>query len=215
MKNQKPLLWLAAAILVTGLFTACESEEEGDAASGIVAPVPAVSIQAAPVKHAEKTISPFSFRIAAGSLLERNYAAKIEKDNAKLSRLLVACRENVMEKASFAPAYWIEEMGDTYLRSPTLTDEAGTAFVGWESIFPVLMRIAKESTYIGIQSIHVEMHYLPSSSSEFIRLNEGRKPGDMIDFIGHITCVLVHASDPTTFRVSGELPHRTSCDPIW
>lgn len=215
MKNRKPLLWLAAAILVTVLFTACESEEEGDVASGIVAPDPVASIKAIPVKHTEKTISPFSFRIAPGSLMEKNYAAKIERDNAKLSQLLVACRENVMKKASFAPAYWIEEMGDTYLKNPTLTDEAGTEFIGWESIFPVLMRIAQESTYIGIQSVHVEMHYLPSNSSEFIRLNDGRKPGDVIDFIGHIKAILVHASDPATVRLSGELPHRTSCDPIW
>jgi hypothetical protein len=206
-------MWMAAAILVTAMLSACGPQGQGPLAAVSETQTMGPRTTGAPEKDIPERIRPITFRLKAGTLLERNLAARVQRDNAKLAKLLAEIREAVMEKKDFDARTWSEDMGDTYLKDPTLTLEDRTEFEGWDAVIPQLEKITRESTYFGVQSVHVELEYLPYDSPQYRAINEGREYPDLVDIIAHIKTILVHASDTGTVKMGGDLRHRLSCDP--
>lgn len=206
MKKERAIRWAVAAILAVALFAASAPQDRTGVVPATVTPVTVVP----------EKICPLTYSLAPGSLMSRKYAAKIESDNSKLSQLLAAYRGAVLGKTEFNSDYWIKQMADTYLRNPTLTTEAGERITGWTDILPELLRIINESTYIDVQSVHVQFEYLPYGSEEYLRFNRAiTKPEDQIDFVGHVKTVLAYAPHDDPVTMGGDLPHRRTCDPIF
>ncbi len=203
MKKGRPVKWAVAAFLAVALFAASAPQERAKSET----------ITAAPEK-----ICPLTYSLAPGSLMSKKYAAKIEKDNVRLSQLLADYRASVLGAGDkkFDPGNWVNQMADTYLKNPTLTTETGDKFTGWKEVLPQLERIINASTYLDVQGVHVTFEYLPYGSEDFIRFNRSiREPGEQIDFIGHIKTVLAYAPHDDPVTMEGELPHRRTCDPIY
>lgn len=209
MKKERSIGWAVAAFLTVALFAASAPQEMTG-----VAPVTGTPVTVVPEK-----ICPLTYSLSPGSLMSKRYAAKIERDNSKLSQLLAAYRGSVLEDKKFEkfdPTYWIKQMDDTYLKNPTLTTETGSKLTGWREILPELLRIINASTYIDVQSVHVQFEYLPYGSEEYLRYNRtATNPEDQIDFIGHVKTVLAYAPHDDPVTMEGNLPHRRTCDPLW
>jgi hypothetical protein len=206
MKKERSIRWAVAAILAVGLFAASAPQDRARVVPAMVTPVTVVP----------EKICPLTYSLAPGSLMSKKYAAKIESDNSKLSQLLAAYRGSVLGKTDLNADYWAKQMDDTYLRNPTLTTETGVRITGWREILPELLRVINESTYIDVQSVHVQFEYLPYGSEEYLRFNSTiTKPESQIDFIGHVRTVLAYAPHDDPVTMEGDLPHRRTCDPIW
>jgi hypothetical protein len=206
MKRERSIRWAVAAILAVGLFAASAPQDRAGVVPAMVTPVTVVP----------EKICPLTYSLAPGSLMSKKYAAKIESDNSKLSQLLAAYRGSTLGKTDFNSDYWAKQMADTYLRNPTLTTEAGERITGWTEILPELLRIINESTYIDVQSVHVQFEYLPYGGEEYVRYNSKiTAPEEQIDFIGHVRTVLAYAPHDDPVTMEGDLPHRRTCDPLW
>jgi len=206
MKKERSIKWAVAALLAAALFAASAPQDKAGGAPVTVTPVTVVP----------EKICPLTYSLAPGSLMSKRYAAKIERDNSALSQLLVAYRESVLGITKFDPIYWIKQMDDTYLKNPTLTTETGSKLTGWREILPELLRIINESTYIDVQSVHVQFEYLPYGSEGYLRYNRTvTNPEDQIDFIGHVKTVLAYAPHDDPVTMEGDLLHRRTCDPLW
>jgi hypothetical protein len=149
-------------------------------------------------------ICPITFELYPGTLLEANYAAKIERDNAKLSTFLGEMRSAgtiksgikswldkarrvqtdaaAMEGEVKALYSLFKERGlpnpfvGTYLADPSLTTESGETVTGMAAVLGELLRIIDNSTYISAQSVHVYLEYLPSNSQAFKEINAKYPP---------------------------------------
>lgn len=152
------------------------------------------------ISQGYEKICPITFGLYPGTLLETNYAAKIEKHNAKLSEFLSELRSN--SKLSGSIKEWlggiakldksddaglkkrisdlhvnlkrdgyVDPFVDTYLAEPRLTTEQGVTVVGIPAVLAELGRIISNSTYVAAQSVYVYLQYLPVDSPEFSSIN--------------------------------------------
>jgi hypothetical protein len=173
-------------------------------------------------------ICPISFELYPGTLLEKNYAAKIEKDNALLSVFLGDLREAANAatkgKTDLVLSNWyrtylrtdghVNPFERTYLADPKLTTEEGITVEGVSNVLNELYGIISKSTYIAAQSVHVYLEYLPYMSDDYRAKNPPGTPEDkIIDIIAHIKTVLAYAPLDPPVTIEGALPHRKVCDP--
>jgi len=166
-------------------------------------------------------VSPISFVFSQDSDLVKNCAAKIEKDNVKLSKFLSDLREVIQtatkERKSFDPAAWAKShpnpFAGTYLDKMKLTTEDGTTLTVWEDIVAALTAVINKSTYIDAQSVHVKLEYLVYKSPRYLKENGNTAPAltDEFDFIAHIKTVLAYAPQDDPLTAEGELRHRKTC----
>ena len=187
-------------------------------------------------------ICPITFQLYPGTPLEKNFAAKIEKDNAVLSTFLGELRSaegllpwvkdwanRNIKAATSQMAGAVKELHGhlsskqianpfrgTYLEDPSLTKENGETVTGLPAVIGELVRIVEGSTYIDAQSVRVYLQYLPSNSTEYADINKAHpdtyKKGP-IDIIAHIHTVLAYAPYDDPVSISGKDGHRTVCDP--
>lgn len=157
------------------------------------------------ISQGYEKICPITFRLYPNTLLEKNYAARIEKHNAILSEFLSELRSDSNLRK------WMEEWrvrttnlktGDdqgmkikinelhgflkdkgyadpftsTYLAEPKLTTEKGETVIGIPAVLAELNRIILDSTYVDAQSVHVYLEYLPVGTSEFSYINAKYPP---------------------------------------
>jgi hypothetical protein len=166
-------------------------------------------------------VSPISFVFSQDSDLVKNCAAKVEKDNVKLSKFLSDLREVIQaamkERKSFDPAAWAKShpnpFAGTYLDKMKLTTEDGTTLTLWEDIVTALTAVINKSTYIDAQSVHVNLEYLVYKSPRYLKENGSTAPAlaDEFDFIAHIKTVLAYAPQDDPLTADGELRHRKTC----
>ncbi len=145
-------------------------------------------------------ICPITFQLYPGTPLEKNFAAKIEQDNAVLSTFLGELRSaagllpwvkewvgkaiqidraNTSQMAAAASEWHalLKAKGlanpflGTYLADPSLTKENGETVTGLPAVIGELVRIVEGSTYIDAQSVQVYLQYLPWKSKEFDEIN--------------------------------------------
>lgn len=148
--------------------------------------------------QAYEKICPITFRLYPGTKLETSCAARVERDNVRLSAFLSELRTDegltpyreearailadsklstkeklqaLGAKASMV-ATWIKKRPNpflgTYLEDPKLTTETGTRVEGLEAVVAELARIVASSTYVDAQSVRVELEYLPHGSPEYL-----------------------------------------------
>lgn len=182
-------------------------------------------------------ICPITFQLYPGTPLERNFAAKIEKDNAVLSTFLGELRSmpglladvkswiaNPSRTADPVNEFFgllktrnaANPFQGTYLAEPSLTKENGETVTGLPAVIGELVRIVEGSTYIDAQSVQVYLQYLPSNSAEYAKINSTHPDNNRkgpIDIIAHIHTVLAYAPYDDPVRISGTQGHRTVCDP--
>ena len=190
----------------------------------------AFAFAAAPrlVSQGYEKICPITFGLYPDTLLEKNYAAKIERDNAKLATFLGELRGAVYasEKAGlpFDPLKWfikhkdakgaVDPFAGTYLVIPSLTTEKGELVEGVPNVLTELTRIITTSTYIDAQSVHVYLEYLPYGSDAYKAQNPVGTPEEkIVDIIAHIKTVLAYAPHDAPVTIEGTEPHRKVCDP--
>jgi|WetSurSiteA1Bulk_404760.scaffolds.fasta_scaffold16110_2 hypothetical protein len=182
-------------------------------------------------------ICPITFQLYPDTPLEKNFAAKIERDNAVLSTFLGELRsmpglladvKSWIANPSRTPDPINEFYGllktknaanpfpGTYLAEPSLTKENGETVTGLPAVIGELVRIVENSTYIDAQSVQVYLQYLPSNSTEYMDINRAHPDASRkgpIDIIAHIHTVLAYAPHDDPVRISGTQGHRTVCDP--
>lgn len=198
MKNGKLSTGLIFAVLAAILFAAC--------------PVREATEETVVGEPREKSRSPITFELAKGTLLEKKYQERIEKDNKKL----LALADEVKGGLTLDEAVWENRMSGTYLRTPMLIEDGKK----YDNIKDVISRLnvifAKPN--VKMQKTHVALEYLPYGSEEWMRWNPeedlDRNPEDEIDMIAHITTTFLHGSNPGNMDLSGEAPHRRNCDVI-
>lgn len=167
-------------------------------ATGVLAVM--VTAQVTKTMPKPEKICPITFQLYPDTPLEKNFAAKIERDNAILSTFLGELRST----AGLLP--WVKEWAGraikidkadtsqmsravnelhallkakghanpfqgTYLAEPSLTKEDGETVTGLPAVIGELVRIVEGSTYIDAQSVQVYLRYLPSNSTEYANIN--------------------------------------------
>lgn len=150
-------------------------------------------------------ICPITFQLYPGTLLEKNYAARIEHDNAVLSTFLGEMRSTAgliggiktwaqaaihIDKSN--PVAMSSAVNDlygilkakgaanpfvgTYLADPSLTKESGETVTGLPAVLLELARLVEGSTYVDAQSVCVALEYLPFGSPQFKEINAKYPP---------------------------------------
>lgn len=179
MKNKRSIkLWAVVAIVAAFVFVA----------STLL------------ISQSYEKICPITFHLYPDTLLEKNYAASIEKHNAILSEFLSELRSD--SKLNSSIKEWLggfsrldksddpglkKRINDlhvnlrrdgfadpfvgTYLEEPKLTTERGVTVIGIPAVIKELVRIISDSTYVAAQSVHVYLQYLPVDSAEFSSIN--------------------------------------------
>ncbi len=185
MKNEKSLKFWAIAAAIVAVFV-----------------LTATTLH---ISQGYEKICPITFRLYPNTLLEKNYAARIEKHNAILSEFLSGLRSDSNLRK------WMEEWrvrttnlktGDdqgmkikinelhgflkdkgyadpftgTYLAEPKLTTEQGVTVIGLPAVLAELVRIISNSTYVDAQSVHVYLEYLPFKSTAYNEANAKYPP---------------------------------------
>jgi len=224
MKNERSLkFWAVAAMILAGfVFVAAALQD----------PMPLAQSRPKPDK-----ICPITFHLDPATSLQKNFAAHIEKTNADLAKKLVELRvllshpnkENLKtELADFASTCKTDFEG-TYLKNPVLWGDDGKTYPGWGAIVNYLGAIMPSTTYLGVQSVHVYLEYLPINSNLHKMYNKGiyvtptwdlKGPKDLegeIDFLASIRTVIAYApyDDPMEIGNAAPIPHRKICDPIY
>ncbi len=171
---------------------------------GIVAAVTAFGLFVSAVqmpRRGPQKILPIKFIWQSSLAIEKNMAARIEKDNAMLAGLIAMLREN--PKLSAADV--ADKFANTYLRNPRLRTEDGSKYSGWTQVLPALKAIVDKSTYIDVQAVGVFLEYVAYDAQRSPSVKED------IDIKAVVRTTLALApEDP--IEMEGDYCHRRICE---
>ncbi len=171
---------------------------------GIVAAVTVLGLFVSAVqmpRRGPQKILPIKFIWQSPPVIERNIAARVEKDNAMLAGLIVRLRENPKLVARDVE----KEFANTYLRNPRLKNEEGTRFGGWDEVLAELKKIVEKSTYVDVQAVGVFLEYAVYDAKK------STSAKDDIDIKATIRTILACApEDP--IEIEGDYCHRRICE---
>jgi len=223
MKNERSLKFWAVVAIVAAFVVV---------ASALQAPMPLEQSRPKPEK-----LCPITFHLDPVTSLQKNFAAHIEKTNADLAKKLAefrallshANKENLKTVLADFTSACQKDFEDTYLKNPVLWGDDGKTYPGWGAIVNYLGAIMPSTTYLGVQSVHVYLEYLPINSENHKRHNPGiyktpiwdlKSSKDLeieFDFMASIRTVIAYApyDDPMEIGNAAPIPHRKICDPIY